>query len=142
MLLCPLALQVHFTVSPCWIVTDSGEKTKPPLPTVTVTVAPLAAVGQRARIVVRVSTIPTMRSGESLFPFPLRFPGKLLASLRSKRPRCPLCEWWNSMAVIIFCFVTHARVSFQRKVTILLPSHGRPSCPLYPARYFAHKALD
>jgi hypothetical protein len=42
-LLCPLELHVHRTVSPGWIVTVAGEKQKQLLPTVTVTVAALAA---------------------------------------------------------------------------------------------------
>jgi hypothetical protein len=48
-LLWPLALQVHCTVSPGWIVTDEGVNTNPPFATVTVTVALLATVGQKAR---------------------------------------------------------------------------------------------
>ena len=44
-LLWPVELQVHRTVSPGWIVTEEGEKKNPPLPTVTVTVAALATVG-------------------------------------------------------------------------------------------------
>ena len=47
-LLWPLLLQVHSTVSPGWIVTDEGENTKPPLPTMTVKVVALARRGQSA----------------------------------------------------------------------------------------------
>ena len=61
-LLWPLELQVHCTVSPCWIVTDEGEKKNPPSPTVTVTVAPLATVGQKARSGAIVITTAAMRS--------------------------------------------------------------------------------
>ena len=49
MLLWPLALQVHFTVSPALIVTEEGKKKKPPSPTVTVVVAAPAGLGQSAR---------------------------------------------------------------------------------------------
>jgi hypothetical protein len=41
-LLWPLELHIHCTVSPRWIVTDAGVKQKQLLPTVTVTVAALA----------------------------------------------------------------------------------------------------
>jgi hypothetical protein len=44
-LLWPLELQVHRTVSPGSIVTDEGEKKNPPLPTVTSTVLAVAALG-------------------------------------------------------------------------------------------------
>ena len=47
-LLWPLLLQVHSTVSPGWIVTDEGENMKPPLPTMTVKVVALARHGQSA----------------------------------------------------------------------------------------------
>jgi hypothetical protein len=63
-LLWPLELQVHSTVSPAWIVTDEGENTKPPSPTVTVTVAPLATVGQKARSGAIVTATAAMRSEE------------------------------------------------------------------------------
>ena len=49
MLLWPLALQVHFTVSPALIVTEEGKKKKPPSPTVTVVLAASAGLGQSAR---------------------------------------------------------------------------------------------
>ena len=49
MLLWPLALQVHSTVSPALIVTKEGKKKKPPSPTVTVVVAASAGLGQSAR---------------------------------------------------------------------------------------------
>jgi hypothetical protein len=91
-LLWPLELQVHFTVSPWWIVTESGEKMKPPLPTVTVTVAPLAAAGQSAGIIARVKAIPMIRSSESFFPFSFKFLGKLHASLRPEFINCSLFE--------------------------------------------------
>jgi len=66
-LLWPLELQVHCTVSPGWIVTDEGENAKkPPAPTVTVTVAPLATVGQKARSGAIVITTAAMRSKEVL----------------------------------------------------------------------------
>ena len=48
-LLWPVELQVHSTVSPGWIVTDEGENTKPPLPTMTVTVVALAGDGPNPR---------------------------------------------------------------------------------------------
>ena len=38
-LLWPLALQIHSTVSPALIVTEEGTKNKPPSPTITVVVA-------------------------------------------------------------------------------------------------------
>jgi len=63
-LLWPLALQVHSTVSPRWIVTVEGENRKPPSPTVTVTVAPLATVGQKARSGAIVTTTAAIRSEE------------------------------------------------------------------------------
>ena len=63
-LLWPLALQVQSTVSPRWIVTDEGENRKPPSPTVTVTVAPLATVGQKARSGAIVTTTAAIRSEE------------------------------------------------------------------------------
>jgi hypothetical protein len=58
-LLWPLALQVHCTVSPGWIVTDGGENWKPPSPTVTVTVAPLTTAGPKARNKAIVATAVT-----------------------------------------------------------------------------------
>jgi hypothetical protein len=61
-LLWPLALQVQFTVSPGWIVTDGGLNRKPPSPTVTVTVAPLAPAGQKARSGAIVTSTAAMRS--------------------------------------------------------------------------------
>jgi hypothetical protein len=63
-LLWPLELQVHCTVSPGWIVTDEGEKKNPPLPTITVTVAALATVGKKARNGAIVTTSAAMRSKE------------------------------------------------------------------------------
>jgi len=63
-LLWPLELQLHCTVSPGWIVTDEGEKKNPPLPTITVTVAPLATVGQKASSEATVTTTAAMRSEE------------------------------------------------------------------------------
>jgi len=48
-LLWPLALHVHCTVSPTPIVTEEGTKKKPPSPTITVVVAPSAGLGQSAR---------------------------------------------------------------------------------------------
>jgi hypothetical protein len=63
-LLWPLELQIHCTVSPGWIVTDEGTKHKQLGPTITVTVAPLATVGQKARSGAIVTTIAAMRSEE------------------------------------------------------------------------------
>jgi len=63
-LLWPLELQVHCTVSPGWIVTDEGEKKNPPFPTVTVTVAALATLAQKARSGAIVTTTAAMRSEE------------------------------------------------------------------------------
>jgi hypothetical protein len=63
-LLWPVELQVHCTVSPGWIVTDEGENVKPTAPTITVTVAPLATVGQKARTGAIVTTTAAMRSKE------------------------------------------------------------------------------
>ena len=60
----PLELQVHSTVSPAWIVTDGGTKHKQLSPTVTVTMAPLATVGQKASSGAIVTTIAAMRSEE------------------------------------------------------------------------------
>ena len=48
-LLWPLALKVHSTVSPASIVTEEGKKKKPPSPTVTIVVAASAGLGQSAR---------------------------------------------------------------------------------------------
>jgi hypothetical protein len=63
-LLWPLELQVQSTVSPGWIVTEEGVKKNPPLPTVTVTVAALAAVGWKNRGEVIIIAITAMRSEE------------------------------------------------------------------------------
>ena len=63
-LLWPLALQVHSTVSPGWIVIDSGEKMKPPSPTVTVKVVAFARGGPSARSRPMPSTAATLWSGE------------------------------------------------------------------------------
>ena len=63
-LLWPLALQVHSTVSPRWIVTDEGEKKNPPLPTITVTVVALVTVGQKVRSGAITTTTAAMRSKE------------------------------------------------------------------------------
>jgi hypothetical protein len=60
----PLELAVHLTVSPCWIVTDEGEKINPPSPIVTLTVAALATVGQKASSGAIVATIAAIRSEE------------------------------------------------------------------------------
>jgi hypothetical protein len=95
-LLWPLELQVHFTVSPWWIVTASGEKMKPPSPTVTVTVAPLAAAGQSAA---RTKAIHMIRSSEHFFPFSIRFAGKVRASFRPEFINCSLCELESAMAL-------------------------------------------
>jgi hypothetical protein len=62
----PLELQLHCTVSPGWIVTDEGAKQKQLGPTITVTVAPLATVGQKARSGAIVATTAAMRSKEVL----------------------------------------------------------------------------
>jgi len=48
-LLWPLELKVHSTVSPTSIVTEEGKKKKPPSPTVTIVVAASAGLGQSAR---------------------------------------------------------------------------------------------
>jgi hypothetical protein len=98
-LLCPLALQVHFTVSPGWIVIDSGEKLKPPAPTVTVNVALLAAVGQSARSVAKIRTTPAMMGGEVRLPFPFSFFGQMLTSLHAQCIGYSLCELWPGMAL-------------------------------------------
>ena len=63
-LLWPVELQVHCTVSPAWIVTDEGTKQKQLGPTITVTVAPLATVAQKARSGAIVTTTAAMRSEE------------------------------------------------------------------------------
>jgi hypothetical protein len=64
-LLWSLSFQFHCTVSPGWIVTDEGEKTKsPPGPTVTMTVAPLAMVGKRAMAVAILITLAARRTEE------------------------------------------------------------------------------
>ena len=60
----PLELKVHCTVSPGWIVTDEGENVKPSAPTITVTVAAFATVGQKARSGAIVTTSAAMRSKE------------------------------------------------------------------------------
>jgi hypothetical protein len=60
----PLELAVHLTVSPCWIVTDEGEKMNPPSPIVTLTVAALATVGPKASSGAIVTTIAAIRSKE------------------------------------------------------------------------------
>ena len=64
MLLWPVELQLHITVSPGWIVTDEGTKHKQLGPTITVTVAPLATVGWKARSGAIVTTTAAMRSKE------------------------------------------------------------------------------
>ena len=76
-LLWPLELQVHLTVSPGWIVTDEGEKLKPPLPTITVTVAAGATAGKKASSAARVnasSAAPLLRDA-ACFPLALGFVG-------------------------------------------------------------------
>jgi hypothetical protein len=60
----PLELQLHCTVSPGWIVTDEGTKQKQSGPTITVTVAALVTVGQKARNGAIITTIAAMRSKE------------------------------------------------------------------------------
>jgi hypothetical protein len=60
----PLELQLHCTVSPGWIVTDGGTKQKQLGPTITVTVAALVTVGQKARNGAIITTIAAMRSKE------------------------------------------------------------------------------
>jgi hypothetical protein len=66
-LLWSLSSQFHCTVSPGWIVTDEGEKDKsPPGATVTMTVAPLAMVGQTARAAAILIT-PAARRTEEVF---------------------------------------------------------------------------
>ena len=60
----PLELQLHCTVSPGWIVTDEGTKQKQLGPTITVTVAALATVGQKTRSGAIVTTTAAMRSEE------------------------------------------------------------------------------
>jgi hypothetical protein len=70
-LLWPLALQVHWMVSPGWIVIDAGEKVKPTSPTATVKVVALAKEGPSARSRPMPSTAATLWSDEVfiLFPF-------------------------------------------------------------------------
>jgi hypothetical protein len=63
-LLCPLELQVHCTVSPRWIVTDAGTKQKQLGPTMTVTVAALATVEEKARSGAIIHTNIAKRSDE------------------------------------------------------------------------------
>jgi hypothetical protein len=64
-LLWPLDLQVHSTVSPRWIITGLGKKAKKPMsPTVTVTVAALVTVGQKSRNGAIITTVAVMRSKE------------------------------------------------------------------------------
>ena len=68
-LLWPLELQVHWTVSPGWIVTESGEKMKPPSPTVTVKVVALVwdEPSNRSRLIQ--NTVATVWSGEIFVRF-------------------------------------------------------------------------
>ncbi len=124
-LLWPPALQVHCTVSPRWIVTDAGEKLKPPSPTVTVKVVALARHGQSARSRPIPSTAATLWSGEVFFPFPFRCVGRLLTSLRRKHIGCSPCELCLCISFIMSCSLIHARRSFPRKVTTLLLFPGR-----------------
>jgi hypothetical protein len=63
-LLWPLELQVQSTVSPGWIVTDAGTKQKQLGPTITVTVAALAAVGRKTSNKAIITTNAVMRSEE------------------------------------------------------------------------------
>jgi hypothetical protein len=63
-LLCPLELHVHRTVSPGWIVTDAGEKQKQLGPTNTVTVAALATAGRKTRNKAIAASNAAMRSEE------------------------------------------------------------------------------
>jgi hypothetical protein len=65
-LLWPLELQVHRTVSPGWIVTDAGTKQKQLGPTITVTVAPLATLGWKTRSEATITT-NTARQREEVF---------------------------------------------------------------------------
>jgi hypothetical protein len=63
-LLWPAELQVHWTVSPGWIVSESGVKTKPPSPTVTVKVVAFANDEPRVKNRLRPRIAMSVWSGE------------------------------------------------------------------------------
>src|SRR4029077_11149554 len=90
-LLCPLELQVQSTVSPGWIVTEEGVKKNPPLPTVTVTVAALAAVAWKNRGGVIIIAITAMRSEEVFMALKLRrIPRQSVAARNPEKVTSPL----------------------------------------------------
>jgi len=80
-LLWPLALHVHCTVSPALIVTEEGKKKKPPSPTVTIAVAASARLGQSARRSPINRVAPTLLNEKVVFFLSLEFIGKLSISI-------------------------------------------------------------
>jgi hypothetical protein len=76
-LLWPLALQVHSTVSPTSIVTEVGKKEKPSAPTVTVVVAAPACLGQSARRSPINKVAPTLLNEKVVVFTSLEFVAKL-----------------------------------------------------------------
>ena len=84
-LLWPLELQVHRTVSPGSIVTDEGEKKNPPLPTVTSTVLAVAELESKNRKIAVASTKSVVRC-EKVFMILSRFRtvDRVIANNRSR----------------------------------------------------------
>ena len=81
MLLWPVELQVHSTVSPASIVTEEGKKKKPPSPTVTIVVAAPAGLGQSARRIPINRIAPTLLNEKVLVFLSVEFVGKLCISI-------------------------------------------------------------
>ena len=93
MLLWPLELKVHCTVSPGWIVTEEGEKTKPPFPTVTIFVAASAGLGQSAKGRTMNRIAPTLLDEKILVLLSLEFVGKLSISILPQAGDFSLAHW-------------------------------------------------
>ena len=93
MLLWPLALQVHSTVSPASIVTEEGKKKKPPSPTVTVVVAAPAGLGQSARRSPINRVAPTLLNEKVVVFLSLEFVGKLSISILPRAGDSSPAHW-------------------------------------------------
>ena len=95
MLLWPLALQVHSTVSPTSIVTEVGKKELPSAPTVTVVVAAPACLGQSARRSPINKVAPTLLDEKMLVFLSLEFVSKLSISILPRAGDSP--AHWPSL---------------------------------------------
>jgi hypothetical protein len=80
-LLWPLELKVHSTVSPESIVTEEGKKKKPPSPTVTIVVAAPAGLGQSARRSPINKVAPTLLNEKVVVFLSLEFVANLSISI-------------------------------------------------------------